>query len=410
MRRFFAKKTVTAALFLFALFVMSFFNLKQAYPFLQADIQQFVDSSGKSAESPATLITNLTSTITTDVYQKYAFVETYGFIQKLLDKNEINNFEVVKDKNGYLYYTYFTNGPNNIDTIAGRMLRLKQAAAKNGSKVMYLMSPDKYMKGQSIFETGIPYNYANETADNFLSALRKDGVDTLDFRTLMKQDGKYTLSSFYKTDHHWTVQTSFWAFTKFVDVLQKKYGLQFPHKAQFTNLSNYNQIVYKDSFIGSMGEKEGILYTGAEDFTFIYPKFATNFNFYAQTGADLMDMQGRFEKAITYNSILYGKGDIYDARSDKFFTYMDGNPGFIDIRNDNEPKGARVLFIKDSLMVPVASFFALGCAQVDMIDPRYFAGSIEDYVKKHKFDYVFVSYSPQNLTEQFFPFFKSNAK
>ncbi|OYP27883.1 hypothetical protein CG709_07140 [Lachnotalea glycerini] len=59
-------------------------------------------------------------------------------------------------------------------------------------------------------------------------------------------------------------------------------------------------------------------------------------------------------------------------------------------------------------MVPVASFFSLGCSKVYMIDPRYYYGNIEKVISDYKFDYIFVSYTPQNLTEEFFQFYESN--
>lgn len=407
MRRFFTKKIITAFLFVVILFVLSFLNLKTAYPTLKENLMSYWNSNGSKREQLSTLATNLNNTTSNEVYGKYTYVEAYGYLQKLLGKKEINNFEVVKANDGTLHYTYFTTGPNKVDTLVKRMEGLKKAASGYGSKVMYVMTPDKYIKGKTEFEKGIPYNYANETADNFLTSLKKNGVDTLDFRELMKEDGKYTPDSFYKTDHHWKVQTAFWAYTKFVDVLEGKYGLQFPDKDMYTNLNNFNQITYKDSYLGSMGRKEGILYSGAEDFTFIYPKFDTNFYFYLQEGTKKIESQGRFEQSIAFTSLLSGKGDIYDSMNDKFFTYMDGNPGFAQINNYNQPNGPKVLFIKDSLMVPVASFFSLGCSKVYMIDPRYYSGSIEDFISNNKLDYIFVSFSPQNLTEEFFPFYKN---
>lgn len=407
MKRYFTKKAITAFAFVGLLFFISLLNLGATYPSLKSDIMKFWNSTGKNKQSLSTLVTSLNNTITDQAYHKYAFIETYGYLQKLLGKNEINNFEVVKDKQGYLYYTYFTTGPNDIQVIADRMSRLNQSVSKTGAKVMYMMTPDKYIKGKTQFESGIPYNYANETADHFLSALQKDGVDTLDFRQLMKKDGNYTIDSFYKTDHHWTVQTAFWAFTQLANVLDEKYHFQFPNKELYTNLKNYNQVVYKDAFLGSMGEKEGILYSGAEDFTFIYPKFSTNYNFYAQTGTHEENLSGAFENTIAFDSILEGKGNIYDAQSDKYFTYMAGNPGFVEITNNNEPQGPTVLFIKDSLIVPTAAFFSLGCSKVYMIDPRYYTGNIEKFLADYKFDYVFVSFSPENLTTQFFPFYTS---
>lgn len=406
MKRYFLKKTVTAFVFIIILFTLSFLNLKTAYPTLKESVTGYWTTSENKWENLATLITGLNSTMSDKVFGKYSYVEAYGYMQNLLDKKEVNNFEVVKANDGSLHYTYFTSGPNNVDTLVERMERLKEAGSKNGSKVMYVMTPDKYIIGTTKFEKGIPYNYANETADNFLSTLESKNIDTLDFRKLMKEDEKYTPNSFYKTDHHWKIESAFWAFTKFVGELEKKYDFTYPNKDLYLNLDNYNQITYKDSYIGSMGRKEGILYSGAEDFTFIYPKFDTNYYFYAQNGTKDVKTEGRFEEAITFTSLLSGKGDIYDAQNDKYFTYMNGNPGFVEINNFNEPDGAKVLFIKDSLMVPVASFFSLGCSKVYMIDPRYYSGNIEEVIEQYDFDYIFVSYTPQNLTEEFFPFYK----
>ncbi len=406
MKPFYTKKLITAIACMCLLLLLSFLNLKTAYPQLKAQVSAVFASSEDVSMQLPTLITDLDTTISEEVYHKYDFIEAYGYMQKLLGKNEINNFDVVKAKDGSLNYTYFTNGPNAVETLVERMTRLKLVAEDAGEKVIYVMTPDKFIVGSTKYERGIPYNYANETADNFLAALHEKGVDSLDFRLLMKEAGVYTSDSFFKTDHHWKIETAFWAFTQLVDELDRQYGFDFPDQEFFTDLSNYNQIVYPDSYIGSMGRKAGILYSGTEDFTFIYPKFDTNFSFYAQGSTTDITAQGRFEQALCFMSLLTGD-DPYDTTTDKYFTYMYGNPGFVEISNNNQPDGACVLFIKDSLMVPVASFFALGCSKVYMIDPRYYYGNIEDVIRDYAFDYIFVSFSPQNLTEQFFPFYET---
>lgn len=408
MKHFFTKKTVTAALFVTILFVMSLLNIQTVFPSLQKDVSDYQASS--TSEKPQTfsnLVTNLNNTASTEVFGKYGFIETYGYLQKLMDKKETNNFEVVKAEDGSLHYTYFTTGPNDVQTLAERMERLKNDAESVGSNVMYVMTPDKYIEGVTRFEKGIPYNYANETADLFLDQMRSRQIDTLDFREVMKENGTYTQDSFYQTDHHWKVQTAFNAFKSFADVVDEKYNFQFPNKAYYTDINNYNQIIYKNSYLGSMGRKEGILYSGAEDFDFIYPKFDTNYFFYAQGNNDAITANGRFEQSVCFTSMLSG-GDIYDAECDKYFTYMDGNPGFAEITNFDHPDGKKVLFIKDSLMVPVASFFSLGCSKVYMIDPRYYGGNIQDVIDQYHFDDIFVSFSPQNLTTDFFTFYSDD--
>jgi hypothetical protein len=185
-----------------------------AYPSLKNNLTKYCNANGNKWKSLSTLVANLSNTMSDAVFAKYTYIEAYGYLQKLLDKKEINNFEVVKADDGSLDYTYFTTGPNKVDTLVKRMERLQADAKKYGSQVLYVMTPDKYITGRTEFERGIPYNYANETADTFLTDLKNKGINTLDFRELMKEDGKYTEDSFYKTDHHWKVQTAFWAFTK----------------------------------------------------------------------------------------------------------------------------------------------------------------------------------------------------
>lgn len=407
MKQFFIKKTVTAVLFICILFTLSFLNWAKAYPALGQNLSDFLDGTASSqTETFPTFVKAVNDTTSEDVFGKYNYVEGYGYIQKLLNKDEINNFEVVKAKDGSLNYTYFTTGPNSVTTIADRMGRLQNACTKKGSQLIYLMTPDKYIIGSTKFETGLPYNYANETADHFLGALQSRKIATVDFRTLMKKDGVYKADSFYRTDHHWKVQTAFWAYTKLVGVLENEYGEKFKNDDTYENLDNYNQILYKNAYLGSMGRKEGMLYSGTEDFTFIFPKFNTDFFLYAQDSGKEITRKGTFQQSICFTSLL-SQDNIYDTTSDKYFTYMDGNPGYVEINNNNNRHGIKVLFIKDSLIVPVASFFALDCSKVTMVDPRYYSGNIEDVVKKSDFDYIFVSYSPQNLTTEFFPFYKN---
>lgn len=405
MKKFYIKKIVTAVLFLIIVFTFSFLNLKTSYKSLGSLISDYKENDNKASEA-STFISDIENTINEKVYGKYSFIETYGYLQKLMGKNEANNFEIVRAEDGSLHYTYFTNGPNPVDSIAKRMMKLKKAAESKGTKAVYIMTPDKYIVGQTEFPKGIPYNYANETADNFLKMLQKNGVDTIDYRELLKNDGMYNQDIFYKTDHHWTVETSFWAFTKLVDTLENKYGETFTNKELYTDINNYNQITYKDSYIGSIGRKVGKIYAGVEDYTFIFPKFDTSYSFYEQAGSQNINLEGKFENTIVFPGLLSGDLDEYDAVNDKYFSYMNGNPGYVEIINNNVDNGLKVLFIKDSLMVPVASFFSTCCSRVYMIDPRYYSGSIEDIVKQYDLDYVFVSFSPQNLTDEFFTFFK----
>lgn len=408
MNRFFIKKMIAAVFLVIILFTFSIVNVMYSYSSLFDTVKSYQWNAKMKLETLNQFIDDINTKVNDVVFEKYSFIEAYGYMQLLMDKHEANNFEIVKDKTGSLHYTYFSNTTNDVTDLANRMVRLKEETDKRNIKLMFLESPDKYIRGYTKFPIGIPYNYANETADNFLSLLDKNNIKTLDYRKLIEEDGLDKSTLFYKTDHHWTIQTAFWAFTKLVDELESWGGITFPNKDLYTDMNNYNQITYKDSHLGSMGRKLGKLYSGVDDFTFLFPKFDTSFYFFAQNGEEQIRTDGRFEDSLTFTSMLSPDNDIYNGAFDKYFSYLDGNPGFVEIHNFNETDGIKVLFIKDSMMVPLAAFLSTGCSEVYLVDPRYYGGNIEDLLDQLDLDYVFVSFNPQNLTDEFFKFYQES--
>ena len=57
------------------------------------------------------------------------------------------------------------------------------------------------------------------------------------------------------------------------------------------------------------------------------------------------------------------------------------------------PNDTYILIVGDSLAIPMTSLLALNCSRVELIDPRYFEGSIKEYVTEQKPDYVISTYS-----------------
>ncbi|MBZ6527528.1 hypothetical protein HYQ40_07020 [Aerococcaceae bacterium DSM 111021] len=403
------KKIVTACLFFAFIFYSAWANIKENHEVILNHVEAFFNQTEDEVDELPNFVNDMSALLNDQVSDRYLYVEGYGYIQKLLLKHEVSNFSSVRDDEGNMHYTYFTTGPNETIELASRMGRLNSVAKDLGAEVIYLMTPDKFEVGVTNFDTGIPYNYANETADQFLSYLDDFQITYIDYRSLMKEQNISIADSFYKTDHHWKTDVTFWAFTQLVNELEERYGFEFNNKEITTDLTNYNQIVYEDAYLGSMGRSVGQLYTGIDDFTLIYPKFETNFHVYEQSSTLDITRQGRFEESLLNTSILRSGKNKYDPTSDKFFTYMDGNPGIVQVTNlqDDSEEMPKVLFIKDSMIVPVASFLSVGTQQTTMVDPRYYGGSIEEIIEDGDYDYIFVTYTPQNLTEEFFPFYRS---
>lgn len=400
MNRFFKVRLITTIIFLVVLFTFSISNIFYS----GKDMIQEIKNSINDKKSLKDTILSIDNTVNDKVIYKNAFIEAYGYLQKLMDKNEFSKFSVVKDTSGKMHYTYFAKSPNQVDVLADRVSKFSKEMDKQNTKLVYLMTPDKYIRGVTQFPKGIPYSYSNETADNFLSELKKENVDYIDFRENLLNSGISKDDLFFKTDHHWKVETSFWAFEELIEQLNKKYNMKLDENNYYRDKENYNSIVYPKSFLGSMGRKVGTLYGGIDDFTLIYPKFKTNYTYYTDSKSQKFELKGRFEESLILSYPFNADLNLMDAQSDKYFTYLLGNRPLVKIKNIENPEGLKVLFVKDSLIVPTAAFFSSVCSTMDMIDPRYYDGDILEYAKSQDYDFVFISVYPQNLTKEFFPF------
>lgn len=396
MERLLGKKKITTLLFLAFLFGYAILNARKEIPILKETIENWCESDG----TPTELVSQVNSAIDENVVEKYAFIDAYGYMQLILGKEEESNFEVVKDHAGKLYYTYFTTEINDVSAEAQKTKNMADAVEDEDTKLLYVMPPAKYIYGFTEFSTGIPYNMANETADDFLNRLDDYGVDYIDLRDYLDESGIPMSEVFYNTDHHWKIQTAFWASSQFCDVLEERYGETLDPDGYYKNKDNYNFITYDDIFLGSMGRKTGRFYTEVDDFTLIYPKFATNYTYENSISGDLQ-FTGRFEEALLATPVIRQSNQPFDT--DMYGIYLYGNPAFTHIENMDHPDGLRICIIKDSFAVPFSAFTSLRCNTVDLIDPRFYEEDYYETIKAGDYDYVILMFSPENIVEEFFP-------
>lgn len=396
MERLLGKKKITALLFLAFLFGFAVLNARKELPILQDTLTSWRESGG----TPAELIAQIGSAIDENVVEKYTFIDAYGYIQLILGKEEESNFEVVKDHAGKLYYTYFITEINDVSEEAAKTKNLADAAAESGATLIYVMPPEKYIHGFTEFSTGIPYNMANETADDFLERLDGYGVDYIDLRDYLDESGIPMSEVFYNTDHHWKIQTAFWASSQFCDILEERYGETLDPDDYYSNLDHYNVITYDDIFLGSMGRKTGRFYTEVDDFTLIYPKFTTDYSYENSISGDLV-FTGRFEEALLATPVIRQSSQPFDT--DMYGIYLYGNPAYTHIENKDHPDGLRICVIKDSFAVPFSAFTSLRVNTVDLIDPRFYEEDYYETIQNGDYDYVVLMFSPENIVEEFFP-------
>lgn len=390
MNRYFIKKIVGACCFVCIIvggFVLNVCRLK-----LNIDWKQ----------DARTIITNIESEINEQVFARYAFIDLFGIMQKAMGKHEMNDFEVVQDEQGFLHYTYFGEEAKDTSDLVKSLVSYRKGIKNKKTKFLYTMTPDKNIPGYTTFSKGMPYNYANETASQFLKLLEKEKIATFDFREHLEESQIASEELFYKTDHHWRTETAFWAFGCLLKELKEQHQFPVKNYKEVTDIRNYNQVKYMDSFVGSMGRKNGVYYSGVDDFTLIYPKFATDYEYHAKTGKGKIETYGSFDQSLLCMLPFYQTGSRYDVMADKYASYLYGNQGIAHIKN-KKVKGPKVLIVKDSFMLPLASYLSTVCSDIYLVDTRYYDKSVLDYTNSIKdLDYVMVAYNPQDLTEEFF--------
>ncbi|MFP3153214.1 hypothetical protein LQZ18_02060 [Lachnospiraceae bacterium ZAX-1] len=402
LERFFKKKMIAAVLLMVGLSLFSVATMIRTFPEIIHSVRdsQFMKTSDR--------ISDVNLRINENVVFREGFINLFGYLQVLMDKNEENNFEVVKDTDGRQHFTFFTSEPSPSEEFVKRMAKFQREVEDEKTSLLYIMSPDKAIAGKTEFPTGIPYSYANETADEFLAGLAKKGVAYLDLRETLLDSGIAYDELFYQADHHWTTETAFWAFQQVVAAMEEDSGMALDAEHLYTDRDNYNTLFYPQAFVGSMARKAGIYYGGTDDFTFIWPKFKTDYEYSFSDRSDLMEngpWPGEFGHVLMYADAFVDKKDLSIA-GDLSGIYLWGNHAMAQVVNKKNVDGPKVLFYKDSMMLPVAAFTSTVCSEVYLLDPRYYKGDIVAFAKQMDFDYIFMSLSPASLTDEFFPFYR----
>ena len=347
--------------------------------------------------------------ITKNIAGGHRWNELYGSIYRALGKNEENSFKYVRDKKGFLYSgNFYNNSDVSAAELAGRVRRLQDKLKEKDTKFMVIMYPTKYNKDWSDGYYGIPYNDLNRFGDDVLRYFRRYDVDYMDFREILKDAGMGMDDIFYRTDHHWTVPTAFFATGKLIEHLNQHFNAGLDPDGFYRDIRNYRPETYENIYMGSQGRDTGEIYAGPlDDYTFIYPKFDTKFKYYYRyRGGKEGQKEGDMAHTLIERKYLDYK-DPYEREMNN--GYLQGIVRFDRIENELNPGGPSIAFIRDSYSSPVAAFLSPMCSRIELAWSIHFnptgQGTIEKMVlgEKH-FDYVILALAMDNFSNEGLPF------
>lgn len=309
------------------------------------------------------------------------FVEANALFNKSVGMKIISGTDsVVAMKNGYL--TFETRETDTIQA-AQSLKWFSDVVTQKGIDFLYIQYPAKEQPGNPQLPDGVHDN-ANANADALLEKLDDSGVKYADMRSLLLQKDGDWYSNFFKTDHHWKPKTGVWASQRIIDLLNR----EFDYGLVGTDSENYKTDVYEKYCLGSQGRIATLTYADPEDISLIYPKNKTSFTVGYNTDEAIT---GDFEE-VFFDKTNLNNTDYYNHSA--YATYLYGNKALTTIKNNNCENGKKILVIGDSFNKTVVPYLAQSVEYIDLLDRRYFDGSVLSYIEETSPDTVIVAYTP----------------
>ena len=330
---------------------------------------------------------------------EYAFIEAYGSIQKALLKHEVNAFDLVADKAGYLHSgNFYTDFPDDQKKVAINIRRLSDYAEENGSRFLFAVTPMKTALEENQY-AGIPYNDFGKAADDVIRYMRYYGVDHLDLRETIRDSGLTYEETFYRTDHHWKTAAAFEAYVALAEWIRDNGTKDLFRIGETTDKASYEIRQYEDLMFGSQGRDAGLIYAGGkEDFEAYFPLEDSVYSVKVGNVDEYTVREGRFSDAILRDHLEEAIDNVYeDSCYDLMFLH--GLSDYLSITNLENEDGIKVLMLRDSYASPLGSYLAQNCGQLDMI---YMLGNdrdkVLDMIRENDYDYVIMCIYPENLS------------
>ena len=309
---------------------------------------------------------------------KLVFLSANGGISKLCGIREVNG--IVRMKNGQLTAVNSKIDETQLRAEADKVGQLYEWLKANDTAFLYVAVPVKEDKDHSELPTGFA-DHVNDNMDVFLEELDRWDVPYMDMRQVLKESGSDIYSCFYNTDHHWTTQTGFYAYTRITEQIEKELGIEL--EDSLTDPKNFRFTTYDKVFLGSRGKRVGVLYGGMDDFTMILPLFTTSF-YDADSGET-----GTFEDFMVNEK--YVKEDPDFLASDIYDYALKSRPHIINMLSKNGPD---VVLVSDSMGFAVQPYLALASSKLDFVS-AYEAGMVSTVVKNTHPDIVVMIHSAE---------------
>ena len=387
---------IIAVIFIIIIF---YIGLAAMFPSILFNIGYFVKNENKAILEVINKIDieyrNMLDFKGNPLINKGAFINLNGLMARVMGQRYMN--DRVKLDNGHLTYLL---PQQDVTRAVIQLTKLYNAQKENRKHFLFVLVPYQVPKYENIFPVGYE-DYGNQNADNLIHILNEHAIPVLDLRDEMIKDGINNTDAFFKTDHHWTPETGFWAHTKIINYFIQA-GIIDDIEPKYTDINEYNVETLKNWFLGSNGKRTGSYYAGVDDFSIITPKFKTDISLE-------IPLYNIFKSGSFADVIFHDLNKIYEKN---YFTENPyGNYGYGDNTgkiyiNKQAPIDLKILSIRDSFACVTTTFLPIvikKCYELDFRQNNNTGGfedknSFKNFYLELNPDIILVLINPSNIS------------
>lgn len=362
-------------------------NMKYSFQLLNGIFSETEQQDVETEEKPI-LVSDVVSNYNDTIFNHSKWIDLNGLFAKTLGIKGL-----YKSMGMYILeddYIVSSSGKTTTNYEYDEITKLKQFLDERNIQLLYVNAPTKYLDDRVLnSEFGIIDSYSNQNADLFLQRIAEANIDSLDLRQELIDDGKNIYDMFYKTDHHWTVDSGLWATGKIVEKLNGDFGYHID--TTLYNLDNYKVTKYKNCWLGEQGRKIAKTYVGLDDYARVEPLYPTYLSLQNASG-DVKE--GDFSIFIDESSYQFDK-DVYTVPS-MHYSYVRGGINQTKVINrklENAAERKKILLLADSYSQVVVPFLSLGNYEVDTLVLRGYPNSLREFIDAGDYDTVIILYA-----------------
>ena len=293
-----------------------------------------------------------------------AWISLQSFVETaLLQKTQSGG--VLLGDNGQMFDRTYGLVSSEERTLPRNIAAVASLAARCPGKVYVMVAP----AASSIYPERVPAHAPLLQEESYLSqiqaAVEQAGGVYLPLEdALSAHKDEYI---YYRTDHHWTTQGAYYAYSELCSAL----GLEPFDRAAHT-------AVDVPDFYGTFYSRARTW--NAQPDTLTYYDLDNPLTIYTVTGPG-MPTEGQ-----TTGLYDLDKLDVYD----KYAAFLHGNNGLSRVEGDGE---GRILVIKDSYANSFVPFLTANYAQIDVVDLRNYNYGLDALIAENGYDQILVLYS-----------------